>query len=129
MTTKKNNTAMPSIGVRLRQTQIEECDRLYRELGLESRNDFIRDAIDFYCEYLRCPSSVKFLTPALESVIGAKIRDSENRMRGIEFKNAVQIAKLTLALCDALEIDSQTLDEYHEQAVRNVKETNGSLNH
>ena len=94
MTTKKNNTAMPSIGVRLRQTQIEECDRLYRELGLESRNDFIRDAIDFYCEYLRCPSSVKFLTPALESVIGAKIRDSENRMRGIEFKNAVQIQGL-----------------------------------
>ena len=129
MTTKKNNTAMPSIGVRLRQTQIDECDRLYRELCLESRNDFIRDAIDFYCEYLQCPSSVKFLTPALESVIGAKIRDSENRMRGIEFKNAVQIAKLTLALCDALEIDSQTLDEYHEQAVRDVKETNGSLNH
>ena len=129
MTNKKNNTAMPSIGVRLRQTQIEECDRLSRELGLESRNDFIRDAIDFYCEYLRCPSSVKFLTPALESVIGAKIRDSENRMRGIEFKNAVQIAKLTLALCDALEIDSQTLDEYHEQAVRDVKETNGNLNY
>ena len=129
MTNKKNNTAMPSIGVRLRQTQIEECDRLSRELGLESRNDFIRDAIDFYCEYLRYPSSVKFLTPALESVIGAKIRDSENRMRGIEFKNAVQIAKLTLALCDALEIDSQTLDEYHEQAVRNVKETNGNLNY
>ena len=123
---RKNNEAMPAISVRLRQEQIDECERLYKKLGLESRNDFIRDAIDFYCEYLRCPESVKFLTPALESVISAKIRDTESRLSNIQFKNAVAIGKLYLLLGDEYEKSEDELDEYREAAVRNVKQTNGS---
>lgn len=123
---RKNNEAMPAISVRLRQEQIDECERLHKKLGLESRNDFIRDAIDFYCEYLRCPESVKFLTPALESVISAKIRDTESRLSNIQFKNAVAIEKLYLLLGDEYEKSEDELDEYREAAVRNVKQTNGS---
>lgn len=123
---RKNNEAMPAISVRLRQEQIDECERFYKKLGLESRNDFIRDAIDFYCEYLRCPESVKFLTPALESVISAKIRDTESRLSNIQFKNAVAIEKLYLLLGDEYEKSEDELDEYREAAVRNVKQTNGS---
>ena len=122
---RKNNEAMPAISVRLRQEQIDECERLYKKLGLESRNDFIRDAIDFYCEYLRCPESVKFLTPALESVISSKIRDTESRLSNIQFKNAVAIEKLYLLLGDEYEKSEDELDEYREAAVRNVKQTNG----
>ena len=122
---RKNNEAMPAISVRLRQEQIDECERLHRKLGLESRHDFIRDAIDFYCEYLRCPESVKFLTPALESVISAKIRDTESRLSNIQFKNAVAIEKLYLLLGDEYEKSEDELDEYREAAVRNVKQTNG----
>ena len=123
---RKNNEAMPAISVRLRQDQIEECERLYKKLGLESRNDFIRDAIDFYCEYLRCPESVKFLTPALESVISGKIRDTENRLSHLQFKTAVAIEKLYLLLGDEYEKSEDELDEYREAAVLNVKQTNGS---
>lgn len=123
---RKNNEAMPAISVRLRQEQIDECERFYKKLGLESRNDFIRDAIDFYCEYLRCPESVKFLTPALESVISSKIRDTESRLSNIQFKNAVAIEKLYLLLGDEYEKSEDELDEYREAAVRNVKQTNGS---
>ena len=122
---RKNNEAMPAISVRLRQEQIDECERFYKKLGLESRNDFIRDAIDFYCEYLRCPESVKFLTPALESVISSKIRDTESRLSNIQFKNAVAIEKLYLLLGDEYEKSEDELDEYREAAVRNVKQTNG----
>ena len=123
---RKNNEAMPAISVRLRQEQIDESERLHKKLGLESRNDFIRDAIDFYCEYLRCPESVKFLTPALESVISAKIRDTESRLSNIQFKNAVAIEKLYLLLVDEYEKSEDELDGYREAAVRNVKQTNGS---
>lgn len=44
----ENNDVMQSKGVRLRDDQWEDCDRLYRKLGLSSRNHFIRDAVDFY---------------------------------------------------------------------------------
>lgn len=124
---RKNNEAMPAISVRLRQDQIDECERLYKKLGLESRNDFIRDAIDFYCEYLRCPESVKFLTPALESVISGKILDSESRLWHMQFKNAVAIEKLYLLLLDQFAKSDAEVDEYREAAVLNVKQTNGSF--
>ena len=68
---------MTAKSIRLTPTQWNECDKRAEELGLRSRNDFIRDAIDFYMEWLDKPSSQKFLTPALESVIGAKVRDKE----------------------------------------------------
>lgn len=123
---RKNNEAMPAISVRLRQDQIDECERLYKKLGLESKNNFIRDAIDFYCEYLRCPESVKFLTPALESVISGKIRDSESRISHMQFKTAVAIEKLYLLLGDEFEKSEEQIDEYREAAVLNVKQTNGS---
>ena len=87
MTNKKqNNDSMPSKGVRLRVDQWEDCDKFYESLGLASRNDFIRDAVDFYIEYLRRSNTVKFLTPALESVISSKIRDSEDRLARLLFK-------------------------------------------
>ena len=124
---RKNNEAMPAISVRLRQDQIDECERLYKKLGLESKNNFIRDAIDFYCEYLRCPESVKFLTPALESVISAKIRDTESRLSNIQFKTAVAIEKLYLLLADEFEKSDDQFDEYRQAAVLNVKQTNGSF--
>ena len=123
---RKNNEARPAISVRLRQDQIDECERLYKKLGLESKNNFIRDAIDFYCEYFRCPESVKFLTPALESVISAKIRDTESRLSNIQFKTAVAIEKLYLLLADEFEKSDDQFDEYREAAVLNVKQTNGS---
>ena len=45
--TKQNSDAMPAKSIRLTPEQWESCDRLYRQLGLPSRNDFIRDAVDF----------------------------------------------------------------------------------
>ena len=100
MTKEKQNDAMPSKGVRLRVDQWEDCDRFSETLKMASRNDFIRDAIDFYLEYLRRNNSVKFLTPALESVISAKVRDSEERLDRLLFKLAVDQNLLAHAVAD-----------------------------
>ena len=103
MTKEKQNDAMPSKGVRLRVDQWEDCDRFSETLKMASRNDFIRDAIDFYLEYLRRNNSVKFLTPALESVISAKVRDSEERLARLLFKLAVDQNLLAHAVADCFE--------------------------
>ena len=77
----KQNNEKTSKGVALTEAQWERCDRLANELGCRSRNAFIRDAIDFYCSWFEKEQSERFLTPALESVISAKIRDSEERIK------------------------------------------------
>ena len=95
----KNQNQKTSSGVALTQAQWERCDRLANETGCRSRNAFIRDAIDFYCSWLEKEQTERFLTPALESVISAKIRDSEERINRNLFKIAVDLsvlAKITL---------------------------------
>ena len=124
---KQSNDAMPSKGVRLRVDQWEDCDKFYESLGLASRNDFIRDAVDFYIEYLRHKNSVKFLTPALESVISAKIFDSEDRIARLLFKLAVDQNLLAHIVADTYNIDSDAVDEQRIYSIREVKETNGTL--
>ena len=123
MTKEKQNDAMPSKGVRLRVDQWEDCDRFSETLQMASRNDFIRDAIDFYLEYLRRNNSVKFLTPALESVISAKVRDSEERLARLLFKLAVD----QNLLADCFEFSPVEIDNMRIDSVREVKETNGTI--
>ena len=76
----KQSNKKTASGVMLTQAQRERCDRLATEQGCRSRNPFIRDAVDFYCSWLEKDQSERFLTPALGSVISAKIRDSEERI-------------------------------------------------
>jgi len=125
----KQNNEKTSKGVALTEAQWERCDRLANELGCRSRNAFIRDAIDFYCSWLEKDQSERFLTPALESVIGAKIRDSEERINRNLFKIAVDLSVLAKITLDENGggYDEDYLAEMRRDSIREVSETNGSI--
>ena len=97
-----NNQNLSAKGVSLTPSQWERCDRLKERYGKKSRNLFIREAVDFYCAWLEKQHMERFLLPSLESVMDSKIKDSEGRIRNIEFKMATQIAMLTELLADHL---------------------------
>ena len=124
---KENDNNLEARGVSLTKKQWDRCDRLTEEYGKKSRNAFIREAVDFYCAWLEKEHIEKFLLPSLESVLTAKIRDSESRIRNVEFKLAVQIAMLTQMLTDNYQYSDDELEALRESAVRQVKETNGSF--
>ena len=125
----KNQNQKTSSGVALTQAQWERCDRLANETGYRSRNAFIRDAIDFYCSWLEKEQTERFLTPALESVISAKIRDSEERISRNLFKIAVDLAILSKIVLDrdGGGYDADYLDEMRQDSIREVSETNGAI--
>lgn len=123
-----DNENMTSRGVRLTPTMWDECDRQVKKLQLKSRNEFIRDAIEFYLEWLDRPESTKFLTPALESVIGGKIRDTEERLAKILFRMAVEQNMMAHILAENSEYDEYSLQQLRGDCVREVKETNGTIN-
>lgn len=100
MTTTNQN--LEARGVSLTPSQWERCDRLTERYGKKSRNLFIREAVDFYCAWLEKEHMERFLLPSLESVMDSKIKDSEGRIRNVEFKMGVQIAMLTELLADHL---------------------------
>ena len=125
----KQNNEKTSKGVALTEAQWERCDRLANETGYRSRNAFIRDAIDFYCSWLEKEQTERFLTPALESVISAKIRDSEERISRNLFKIAVDLAILSKIVLDrdGGGYDADYLDEMRQDSIREVSETNGAI--
>ena len=57
----------------------------------------------------------------------AKIKDSEGRIRNVEFKMATQIAMLTELLAEYLNYSEEDLDRLRADAIRHLKETNGSF--
>ncbi len=123
----KNKNELKSLGVSLTKQQWERCDKLAEEHGKKSRNAFIREAVDFYCAWLEKEHVEKFLLPSLESVMSAKILNSEERLARMDFKMAVQIAMLTQMLMDYYQYTDEEIRALRERAVRQVKETNGSL--
>ena len=123
----QNNQNLSAKGVSLTPAQWERCDRLTERYGKKSRNLFIREAVDFYSAWLEKDHVERFLLPSLESVIDAKIKDSEARIRNVEFKMATQIAELTLLLADHLGYSCEDLEHLRADAVRHLKETNGSF--
>ena len=123
----QNNQNYESRGVSLTPAQWDRCDRLAEEYGKRSRNAFIREAVDFYCAWLEKEHMERFLLPSLESVMDSKIKDSEGRIRNVEFKMATQIAQLTLLLAEYLEYSDEDLERLRADAIRHLKETNGSF--
>ena len=121
------NQNFESRGVSLTPAQWERCDRLTEQYGKKSRNSFIREAVDFYCAWLEKEHMERFLLPSLESVMDAKIKDSEGRIRNVEFKMATQIALLTELLADHLGYSEEDMEQMRDDAVRHLKETNGSF--
>ena len=123
----QNNQNYEARGVSLTPAQWARCDRLAEEFGKRSRNAFIREAVDFYCAWLEKDHMERFLLPSLESVMDSKIKDSEGRIRNVEFKMATQIAQLTLLLAEYLEYSDEDLERLRADAIRHLKETNGSF--
>ncbi len=125
----KENNKKSSSGVMLTQSQWDRCDRLANEKGYPSRNAFLRDAVDFYCSWLEKDQSERFLTPALESVISAKIRDSEERINRNLFKIAVDLSVLAKIVLDedGGGYDTDYLTELRRDSIREVSETNGTI--
>lgn len=123
----QNNQNLSAKGVSLTPSQWERCERLVDEYGKKSRNSFIREAVDFYCAWLEKEHMERFLLPSLESVMDAKIKDSEGRIRNVEFKMGVQIAMLTELLADHLGYSEEDMERMRADAIRHLKETNGSF--
>lgn len=65
-------------GIYISRNLLNLCDENMQKTNASSRSEFISDAIEMYIAWLNSKETNKMLTPALESVIGAKIADTES---------------------------------------------------
>lgn len=94
----------------------------------KTRNEFINKAIGFYLTYLNGKDYTDILTPAFESVISAKIQDTENRLARVLFKQGVELAMMMNVVASTNEIDKDALAELRKYCVNEVSRLGGRYN-
>lgn len=119
---QNNNTR---IGVFMSKDLLKRCDNNISKTNALSRSEFICDAMDFYIAWLNSETNSKVLTPALESVIGAKIQDTENRLARVLFKQGVELAMMMHIVANTNDVDTSQLGELRKLCVDEVSRIGG----
>ena len=119
------DTDSKRIGLYINQNLLKTCDNAISRTNATSRSDFISNAIEFYIAWLDSKNTTKILTPALESVIGSKILDTEDRIARVLFKQGVELAMLMHVVAATNDITESQLKELRKICVEEVKRNSG----
>lgn len=112
-------------GIYISRALLQRCDENISKTNASSRSEFISDAIEMYIAWLNSKETSKMLTPALESVIGAKIADTENRLARLLFKMSVEMAMMMNVLAASNDIDKESINRLRGECIKEVKRLNG----
>lgn len=118
---------MTRTGFYVEKDVLDWCDRLLSQANVKSRNEFVTEALRFYCGYLSSRQSEDYLLQSLSSVLTGTIQDTENRLARMDFKLAVEISKLAHVIAYTHEVDPEDMKWLHGKCVDEVKRINGAV--
>lgn len=95
--------------------------------GNQSRNDVIEKAMDFYFAYVTGQMSQDFLCGVFGSKMEGLIGTLATRFSKSSFRSAVETDMLTRMVASVLQISKSDYDKLRVKAIRDVKQTNGSI--
>ncbi|MBS6955410.1 MAG: hypothetical protein KH230_19525 [Enterocloster asparagiformis] len=118
---------MTRTGFYVEKEILDWCDRLLSQANVKSRNEFVTEALRFYCGYLSSRQSEDYLLRSLSSVLTGTVQDTENRLARMDFKLAVEISKLAHVIAYTHEVDPEDMKWLHGKCVDEVKRINGAV--
>lgn len=118
---------MTRTGFYVEKDVLDWCDRLLSQANVKSRNEFVTEALRFYCGYLSSRQSEDYLLRSLSSVLTGTVQDTENRLARMDFKLAVEISKLAHVIAYTHEVDPEDMKWLHGKCVDEVKRINGAV--
>lgn len=114
-------------GFYIEKKVLDRCDELLTAANVKSRNEFVTEALKFYCGYLTSQKAENYLLQALSSVLTGTVHDSENRIARMDFKMAVELSKLAHVIAYSHNIDEVALHKLHLKCLDEVKRINGAV--
>ena len=118
---------MTRTGFYVEKEILDWCDRLLSQANVKSRNEFVTEALRFYCGYLSSRQSEDYLLRSISSVLTGTVQDTENRLARMDFKLAVEISKLAHVIAYTHEVDPEDMKWLHGKCVDEVKRINGAV--
>ena len=115
-----------TFGIYLDEAVIGDMEQAMQRTNCSSRNEFIVEAIRFYIAHLQRRDYSDILTPAYESVINARIADTEERIARVIFKQAVELSMMMHVVAATNDISENKLGELRRQCVAELSRINGA---
>ena len=112
-------------GIYIDREILDRADEAMGKTSARSRSEFISEALEFYIAWLHSQEISKVLTPALESVISGQIKDTENRIARVLFKQSVELAMLMHVVAATHSVRSEDLEALRKMCVSEVSKVNG----
>ncbi|WP_169009406.1 hypothetical protein [Faecalispora jeddahensis] len=95
--------------------------------GNQSRNDVIEKAMDFYFAYVTGQMNQDYLCGVFGGKMEGLIGTLASRFSKSSFRSAVEMDMLTRMVASVLQISKNDHDKLRIKAIRDVKQTNGSI--
>ena len=115
------------LGVYLDRDLVDRCDAALPKANAGSRSELIADALTFYLAWLDTGDYSKVLTPALESVIDARIKATEKNIGKVLFNISVELGLLQHVVAASQHYSPNTISELRNVCIDEIKETHGVL--
>ncbi len=115
------------LGIYLDKDLLDQCDAAISRTNARSRSEFIADALDFYLAWLGSQNYSKVLTPALESVIDARINNTEKNIGKVLFNISVELGLLQHVIAASQHYSPGTISELRNVCIDEIKKTHGIL--
>jgi len=93
--------------------------------GCKSLSEFAERAVNFYYGYLSAQNQTDFFAAAVSQTVSGIVAATENRLARLQFKEAVELAKLSHMMAASSDIDEDTLRRLHVRCIEEVKRVNG----
>ena len=113
------------IGITIWPEIVEKADRYLEFANARSRSDFIEEAINFYAGYLAMNDSTDYIAGIIAQTLRGIVKMSEDRLARMQFKEAVELAKIVHMIAPLCEVDDEDLRRLHIKCVDEVKHING----
>lgn len=121
------DTEKIKFSIRMDEELVRTADAYVQEGMALSRTEMIEDALRFYLGFLSAEKSEDYLLQSLSSMLGGTVKDSENRLARMDFKMAVELAKLCHVVAYSHGVDEGDLQKLHAKCVEEVSRINGTV--
>ncbi len=111
----------------LRESIWNEVKSLYRQDNCSTQNEFVENALRFYCGYLHAKGAENYLPRILSSTLEGHLNLFAERLGRLLYKFAVEEAIMSHLIAADTDIDTETLAKLRSRCVNDIKRTNGQI--
>ena len=100
---------------------------LYKSDNCSTQNEFVENALRFYCAYVHTGKASQFLPEALRSTLEGTLGVYMHSLGSYLFKHAVETNLMNHILACDTDMDQRTYELMRGRSFREVKATNGGI--